>query len=280
MDPCGVVCFCVAYALLTLSNVAVVVSGWWPNGCGSACIFFYEVLYFMSIWSHLSCMLTDPGAVPIETEQREGVELCSKCKAPKPPRAHHCSVCNRCIMRMDHHCPWVNNCVGARNQKHFLLFLLYVFLQCVVALITLSARFVVTSSNADHGSLMGRQRRRRGGFLHATPRPRPLTTLPSVWVSTPPPEVISELQVISCVVVVVISFIFGLFTLIMACDQGSNILNNQTGIDALKGVAAKPRPWRESYQEVMGKGPSWRWLVPTPVKRGQVTDEFELACKQ
>lgn len=237
----------------------------------------------MSIWSHLACMLTDPGAVPFDTEQREGVEQCSKCKAPKPPRAHHCSVCKRCIMRMDHHCPWVNNCVGARNQKHFLLFLFYVFLQCVLALITLSARFVASSASVDHGSLMGRQRRRHGkGFLHrTTPPPRTTTTLPLVVGEVAPVEVASELQIVSCVVVVVIAFIFGLFTLIMACDQGSNILNNQTGIDALKGVAPKPRPWRESYQEVMGRGPSWQWLVPTPVKyKPEVNeDDFELACK-
>lgn len=34
-------------------------------------------------------------------------------------------ISNRCISRMDHFCPWMNNAIGAKNQKNFLLFLIY-----------------------------------------------------------------------------------------------------------------------------------------------------------
>ena len=43
----------------------------------------------------------------------------------KPPRAHHCSICGKCVLRMDHHCPWVGRCVGHHNYKLFYQFLLY-----------------------------------------------------------------------------------------------------------------------------------------------------------
>ena len=55
-------------------------------------------------------------------------KFCKICNEFKPPRAHHCSMCERCVFRMDHHCPWVGNCVGLMNHKKFLLFLIYAFL--------------------------------------------------------------------------------------------------------------------------------------------------------
>jgi hypothetical protein len=32
-----------------------------------------------------------------------GMKFCKKCQLPKPSRAHHCSVCNKCVLKMDHH---------------------------------------------------------------------------------------------------------------------------------------------------------------------------------
>ena len=33
------------------------------------------------------------------------VRWCRKCECVKPPRAHHCSMCGVCTLKMDHHCP-------------------------------------------------------------------------------------------------------------------------------------------------------------------------------
>lgn len=62
-------------------------------------------------------MFTDPGTVPLGNATPENIEKvtqypgqviyrCPRCLSIKPLRAHHCSVCKRCVKKMDHHCPW------------------------------------------------------------------------------------------------------------------------------------------------------------------------------
>lgn len=52
-------------------------------------------------------------------------QFCFQCRTVKPERAHHCSTCGRCWLKMEHHCRWVDNCVSYGNHKFFFMFLVY-----------------------------------------------------------------------------------------------------------------------------------------------------------
>lgn len=196
--------------------------------------FIYIAL--MAIISHFKAMTTNPGAVPPDAtpipdpsdiEQKETNDaadsppkfpqrphrVCRRCNTFKPPRAHHCSVCKRCITKMDHHCPWVNNCVGIGNHKFFLLFVFYTFLSCMYSLFLLILRLMVCSRNdAD------------------------------LCLDDPS-------QLISLIGLTIESLLFGLFTSCMMVDQWDVVTTNLTHIDRLKGETF----FMEQYQERMNK---------------------------
>ncbi|GAB4833831.1 Probable protein S-acyltransferase 16 [Ancistrocladus abbreviatus] len=104
----------------------------------------------MCVFNYLVAIITDPGRVPvsfvpdvedadnpIQEIKRKGGDLryCQKCSHYKPPRAHHCRVCRRCVLRMDHHCIWINNCVGHANYKVFFVFVLDAVIACIYSLV-------------------------------------------------------------------------------------------------------------------------------------------------
>lgn len=107
----------------------------------------YWVFVVLAAVCHLRCMVTEPGSLPKNSDDNDKAasssRFCTKCKCLKVMRAHHCSVCNKCVMRMDHHCPWVNNCVGLRTARHYLLYVLYLFIVCWFSVALLLTKVVI-----------------------------------------------------------------------------------------------------------------------------------------
>ena len=75
-------------------------------------------------------------AIPVDYLRNKFMNKCYKCGCVKPPRTHHCSTCDRCVLRMDHHCRWVANCVGLLNLKQFLLLVFYIAMVCLATILT------------------------------------------------------------------------------------------------------------------------------------------------
>ncbi|KAF1918444.1 DHHC palmitoyltransferase-domain-containing protein [Ampelomyces quisqualis] len=139
----------------------------WTGKLSSALGVFF---YLMLNWSYTTAVFTDPGSplarnhgyshlpaqeggAPQYTSftvkaSDGGVRFCNKCQSRKPDRAHHCSTCKRCVLKMDHHCPWLATCVGLRNYKAFLLFLLYLTVFCWISFAA-SATWVWTEILSD-----------------------------------------------------------------------------------------------------------------------------------
>ncbi|KAI1810684.1 palmitoyltransferase PFA3 [Poronia punctata] len=116
---------------------------------GSGSSFGGLVLYAMLNCCYTKAVFTDPGSTTnsmgystlptrstpngtnFTVKSNGEYRFCKKCQARKPDRAHHCSTCRRCVLKMDHHCPWLATCIGLGNHKAFLLFLIYTTLFCL-----------------------------------------------------------------------------------------------------------------------------------------------------
>ncbi|XP_014707930.1 palmitoyltransferase ZDHHC3 isoform X3 [Equus asinus] len=243
-DGCGIACaivtwFLVLYAEFVVLFVMLIPSRDYVYSIINGIVF--NLLAFLALASHCRAMLTDPGAVPKGNATKEFIESlqlkpgqvvykCPKCCSIKPDRAHHCSVCKRCIRKMDHHCPWVNNCVGENNQKYFVLFTMY------IALISLHALIMV----GFH-------------FLHC---------FEEDWTKcssfSPPTTVI--LLILLCFE----GLLFLIFTSVMFGTQVHSICTDETGIERLKRKN-QPREhtgsW-ESVKETFGGDFSPNWFNP------------------
>jgi hypothetical protein len=94
-----------------------------PSGAATVSTVAYALLCGI-VYNYVMAVISRPGSV-IQCEDNNACKRCFKCQGRpcKPARTHHCSICKRCVAKMDHHCPWIHNCVGRHNYHSFFLFL-------------------------------------------------------------------------------------------------------------------------------------------------------------
>ncbi|XP_064650851.1 palmitoyltransferase ZDHHC3-like [Lineus longissimus] len=246
-DPCGIVCVLITYISVLYADYVVIRHLVMPTLSdtlwGSINALGFNSVLFLLIFSHMRAVLSDPGIIPLpDTDidfsdihsgqkkvEKGGDEwtVCMKCETYRPPRAHHCRICRRCIRRMDHHCPWINNCVGEYNQKFFIQFLFYTGLASLYAI-----SLVVVS-----------------------------------WILDPMGEKSKEakhMRIVHTIILVIECIMFGLFVIAIGCDQMQAVLHDETAVEHIqrKGPRKAKRPKISLLADVFGNGPMYTWLCP------------------
>lgn len=95
------------FKFLIYNLIAVSFSLWAPIH-----VVAFNTIVFMLTMAHLKAVLSDPGTVPLpqsrldfsdlHSAKKNGIDreewtVCTRCETYRPPRAHHCRICKRCI---------------------------------------------------------------------------------------------------------------------------------------------------------------------------------------
>jgi len=114
----------------------------WPYVNTNKVLFLFTMTMTGLFYNFYKSWYTDPGFIKASQSQQKNniVEMaeagmlndfskfCTTCLIRRPIRSKHCSICDKCVARMDHHCPWIDNCVGYKNHASFVGYLFFLLL--------------------------------------------------------------------------------------------------------------------------------------------------------
>lgn len=215
------------------------------------------LIFFNVTFNFLDCALKSPGVpnekMPIASDLESGhssvprgaydqYRFCVFCQTPKPPGAHHCRICRKCILDMDHHCPFIGNCVGRLNLRSFILFLAWTLIGTVYGIIMTSTLLLTTMG------VMSLPKKIKGfsivGLLFVS-----IDAVPWWYFAT------------MYVFMVCIGAFFGVGVLLQA--QIGQIVKGQSYINILKGETGDNKLSAHSrLKRLCGGRSMWLWLLP------------------
>lgn len=186
----------------------------------------------LGLIAHAAAVFLDPGSTRHAPRRPprivESPVFCALCDNRwKPPRAHHCRSCKECIFRMDHHCPWINNCVAFRNQKPFILFLIYIGIGLLLNLFILSA-----------------------GLFYW------MTTPDTKFRSTTAGILSTDFSLTVFFLNISLGFLF---------EQYEALQSNSTLVESYQLTRGRQNGFFRNFKDSFGEN-AWLWLVPVPAK--------------
>uniref|UniRef100_A0A3Q3X9L4 Palmitoyltransferase n=1 Tax=Mola mola TaxID=94237 RepID=A0A3Q3X9L4_MOLML len=264
-DPCGVICLILTYFSVFYADYVVIQYVLIPAYSDSVWCPLHGSVFNLILVLLLACVVPLPDTAIDFSDLRsqssrmnergcEGWTVCSRCETYRPPRAHHCRVCQRCIRRMDHHCPWINNCVGELNQKYFIQFLFYTGMASLYSLVLVVSAWVWRIKAEREGDA-DQEREESPSNAHY-------------------------------IILLVESVLFGVFVMVIFYDQLVSIITDETPIEQMRNrlmikdrgssssssstSSSQPphqpphtrKPKLALLREVFGRGSVFCWLLP------------------